>query len=137
MVEVSKMTCWNRIVGCMLISKFLKNIKVLVLAKTKKMWKAQFTTLTTSGFQFSWCLQVIFFSKWIFWYKVRPPRTRPRGTWTSLGHDFKKGSKIFEISDFGTWTSRDTILKSVQKFLWFYTIFLKNFCNFTRFLFID
>ena len=33
---------------------------------------------------------------------VRPRGTRPRGTRTSLGHDFKKGSKIFEISDFGS-----------------------------------
>ena len=33
---------------------------------------------------------------------VRPHGTRPRGTRTSLVHDFKKGSKIFEISDFGT-----------------------------------
>ena len=33
---------------------------------------------------------------------VRPRGTRPRGTRTSLVHDFKKGSKIFEISDFGT-----------------------------------
>ena len=31
-----------------------------------------------------------------------------------LVHDFKKGSKIFEISDFGTWTSRYTILKTAQ-----------------------
>ena len=36
---------------------------------------------------------------------VRPRGTRPHGTRTSLGHDFKKGSKIFEISDFGTQTS--------------------------------
>ena len=36
---------------------------------------------------------------------VRPRGTRPRGTRTSLVHDFKKGSKIFEISDFGTKTS--------------------------------
>ena len=57
---------------------------------------------------------------------VRPRGTRPRGTQTSLGHDFKKGSKILAGHDFGTWTSRDTILKSAQKFLWFYTIFLKN-----------
>ena len=35
---------------------------------------------------------------------VRPRGTRPHGTRTSLGHDFKKGSKIFEISDFGTKT---------------------------------
>ena len=35
-------------------------------------------------------------------YTVRPRGTRPRGTQTSLVHDFKKGSKIFEISDFGT-----------------------------------
>ena len=33
---------------------------------------------------------------------VRPRGTRPQGTRTSLVHDFKKGSKIFEISDFGT-----------------------------------
>ena len=45
---------------------------------------------------------------------VRPRGTRPRGTWTSLVHDFKKGSKIFEISDFGTWTLRYTILKTAQ-----------------------
>ena len=36
---------------------------------------------------------------------VRPRGTRPHGTRTSLGHDFKKGSKIFKISDFGTQTS--------------------------------
>ena len=36
---------------------------------------------------------------------VRPRGTRPHETRTSLGHDFKKGSKIFEISDFGTQTS--------------------------------
>ena len=36
---------------------------------------------------------------------VRPRGTRPRGTRTSLVHDFKKGSKIFEISNFGTQTS--------------------------------
>ena len=36
---------------------------------------------------------------------VRPRGTRPRGTRTSLGHDLKKGLKIFEISDFGTKTS--------------------------------
>ena len=29
---------------------------------------------------------------------VRPRGTRPHETRTSLGHDFKKGSKIFEIS---------------------------------------
>ena len=76
---------------------------------------------------------------------TRPWGTRPRGTRTSLVHDFKKGSKIFEISDFGTWTSwytilfvcLYTILKSAQFFLWFYMIFLKFFCNFTRFFFID
>ena len=45
---------------------------------------------------------------------TRPRGTRPRGTRTSLVHDFKKGSKIFEISDFGTWTSRYTILKTAQ-----------------------
>ena len=45
---------------------------------------------------------------------VRPRGTRPRSTWTSLVHDFKKGSKIFEISDFGTWTSQYTILKTAQ-----------------------
>ena len=61
---------------------------------------------------------------------VRPRGTRPRGTQTSLRHDFKKGSKILAGHDFGTWTSRDTILKSAQKFWWFYKIFLKNFCNF-------
>ena len=33
---------------------------------------------------------------------VRPRGTRSHGTRTLLGHDFKKGSKIFEISDFGT-----------------------------------
>ena len=33
---------------------------------------------------------------------VRPRGTRPRGTRTSLVHDFEKGSKIFKISDFGT-----------------------------------
>ena len=53
---------------------------------------------------------------------VRPRGTRPRGTRTSTVHDFKKGSKIFEISDFGTWTSWYTILKSAQ-----------FFCDFTRF----
>ena len=46
---------------------------------------------------------------------VRPRGTRPRGTRTSLVHDFKKGSKIFEVSDFGT--SRYTILKTAQNFL--------------------
>ena len=35
-------------------------------------------------------------------HTVRPRGTRPQGTRTSLVHDFKKGSKIFEISDFGT-----------------------------------
>ena len=44
---------------------------------------------------------------------VRPRGTRPHGTRTSLGHDFKKGSKILAGHDFGTWTSRDTILKSI------------------------
>ena len=43
---------------------------------------------------------------------VRPRGTRPRGTQTSLGHDFKKGSKILAGHDFGTWTSWDMILKS-------------------------
>ena len=52
---------------------------------------------------------------------VRPRGTRPRGTRTSLGHYFKKGSKILVGHDFGTWTSQDTILKSAQNFLWFYT----------------
>ena len=33
---------------------------------------------------------------------VRPRGTRPRGTQTSLGHDFKKGSKILAGHDFGT-----------------------------------
>ena len=33
---------------------------------------------------------------------VRPRGTRPRGTRTSLGHDFKKGSKILAGHDFGT-----------------------------------
>ena len=33
---------------------------------------------------------------------VRPRGTRPHGTGTSLVHDFKKGSKIFKISDFRT-----------------------------------
>ena len=36
---------------------------------------------------------------------VRPRGTRPHGTRTLLGHDIIKGSKIFEISDFGTQTS--------------------------------
>ena len=62
-----------------------------------------------------------------FFTTVRPRGTRPRGTQTSLGHDFKKGSKILAGHNFGTWTSRDTILKSAQKFLWFCSIFLKIF----------
>ena len=33
---------------------------------------------------------------------VRPRGTRPHGTRTSLGHDFKKGSKILAGHDFGT-----------------------------------
>ena len=33
---------------------------------------------------------------------VRPRGTQPHGTRTSLGHDFKKGSKIFTGHDFGT-----------------------------------
>ena len=33
---------------------------------------------------------------------VRPRGTRPHGTQTSLGHDFKKGSKILAGHDFGT-----------------------------------
>ena len=33
---------------------------------------------------------------------VRPHGTRPCGTQTSLGHDFKKGSKIVAGQDFGT-----------------------------------
>ena len=49
-------------------------------------------------------------------FTVRPRGTRPRGTWTSLVHDFKKGSKIFEISDFGTWTSWYTILIVCTRF---------------------
>ena len=48
---------------------------------------------------------------------VRPRGTWPRGTQTSLGHDYKKGSKILAGHDFGTWTSRDTILKSAQKLI--------------------
>ena len=55
---------------------------------------------------------------------VRPGRTRPHGTRTSLGHDFKKGSKNFEISDFGTQTSWDTILRSVR------CSRIANLCNF-------
>ena len=58
-----------------------------------------------------------------FSYTVRPHGTRPHGTQTLLGHDFKKGSKILAGHDFGTRTSRDTILKRAQKFLSFYTIF--------------
>ena len=59
------------------------------------------------------------FSHLLNWIKkkfstVRPRGTRPRGTQTSLGHDFKKGSKIFAGHYFGTWTSWDTILKSAQ-----------------------
>ena len=49
-------------------------------------------------------------------YTVRPRGTRPHGTRTSLGHDFEKGSKILVGHDFGTKTSRDTILKSVKGF---------------------
>ena len=52
---------------------------------------------------------------------VRPRGTRTHGTQTSLGHDFKKGSKFFTGHNFGTWTSRATILNSAQNFLWFYT----------------
>ena len=60
-------------------------------------------------------------------------------------HDFKKGSKIFEISDFGTWTSwytilfvcLYTILKSAQFFCDFTRFFYKFFYNFTQFFFID
>ena len=33
---------------------------------------------------------------------VRPRGTRPHGTQTSLGHDFKKGSKFLAGHDFGT-----------------------------------
>ena len=33
---------------------------------------------------------------------VRPRGTRPRGTQTLLGHDFKKGSKILAGHDFAT-----------------------------------
>ena len=33
---------------------------------------------------------------------IRPRGTRPHGTRTSLGHDFKKGSKILAGHDFGT-----------------------------------
>ena len=51
------------------------------------------------------------------WSTVRPRGTRPRGTQTSLGHDFKKGSKILAGHDFGTWTSRDTILKCSKSFV--------------------
>ena len=40
-------------------------------------------------------------------YTVRPRGTRPHETRTSLGHDLKKGSKIFEISDFETQTQTD------------------------------
>jgi len=47
---------------------------------------------------------------------VRPRGTWPRATRTSQVHDFKKGSKIFEISDFGTRTLRYTILKTAQNF---------------------
>ena len=32
---------------------------------------------------------------------VKPRGTRPHGTRTSLGHDFKKGSKILAGHDFG------------------------------------
>ena len=40
--------------------------------------------------------------KLIFDNTVRPRGTRPHGTRTSLGHDFKKGSKILAGHDFGT-----------------------------------
>ena len=33
---------------------------------------------------------------------VRPRGTRPHGTQTSLGHDFKKGSKFLAGHDFGS-----------------------------------
>ena len=36
---------------------------------------------------------------------VSPYATRPHGTRISLGQNFKKGLKNFEISDFGTGTS--------------------------------
>ena len=58
-----------------------------------------------------------------FWYTtskedtVRPRGTRPHGTRTSLGHDFKKGSKIFEISDFGTQTSLGHDFQKCSKIL--------------------
>ena len=52
----------------------------------------------------------------LFQSTVRPRGTRPHGTQTSLVHDFKKGSKNFEISDFGIKTSRDTILKVFKIF---------------------
>ena len=46
---------------------------------------------------------------------VRPRGKRPHGTRTSLGHNFKKGSKNFEISDFGTQTSLGRDFKNAKE----------------------
>ena len=46
---------------------------------------------------------------------VRPRGTRPHGTRTSLGHDFKNGSQILEISDFETQTSLGQDFKKGSK----------------------
>ena len=48
---------------------------------------------------------------------VRPRGTRPHGTRTSLGDDFKKGSKIFVISNFGAKTSLGHDFKTGSKIL--------------------
>ena len=55
-VEVSKMTCLNRTVGCTLTSKFLLNIKDLVPEQTKPTLKGPFIILTINGSQFFSCL---------------------------------------------------------------------------------
>ena len=56
----------------------------------------------------------------ILFYTVRPCGTGPHGTRTWLGQNFKKGSKIFSISDFGTWTLQGYDFKKAISENWHY-----------------